>query len=114
MLDPFQCRAEKGLQTIFSNKCFVNDFDPLDLFVLEDPELSIAASYPDTDEEVITAIIMRFLMEKIFKTTLYGIMEDTVSILDMADHVLKEKVEPKRGALTESQMPHILTYPLSL
>lgn len=53
--------------------------------------------FPETDEDVIISIIMRFLNDSIFQKILYGSCASFVESLSFIEMALQNTVEPKRG-----------------
>ncbi|KAF6833718.1 hypothetical protein CMUS01_06465 [Colletotrichum musicola] len=60
------------------------------------PDLCHGVDFPETDEDVIIAIIMRFLDENIFQKILYGALPTEVQTLTLIETSMQNHVEPKR------------------
>ncbi|OHW89605.1 hypothetical protein CSPAE12_11829 [Colletotrichum incanum] len=60
------------------------------------PDLVKGSTFPETDEDVIVAIIMRFLNDNIFQKVLYGSIGNYVEVLSFVETALQNHVEPKR------------------
>ncbi|KAK2050056.1 hypothetical protein LZ31DRAFT_513383 [Colletotrichum somersetense] len=60
------------------------------------PDLVRGSTFPETDEDIIVAIIMRFLNDNIFQKVLYGSIADYVEVLSFVETALQNQVEPKR------------------
>ncbi|KAK1977557.1 hypothetical protein LZ30DRAFT_601031 [Colletotrichum cereale] len=60
------------------------------------PDLVRGSTFPETDEDIIVAIIMRFLNDNIFQKVLYGSIADYVEVLSLVETALQNYVEPKR------------------
>ncbi|KZL78432.1 hypothetical protein CT0861_04026 [Colletotrichum tofieldiae] len=60
------------------------------------PDLVKGSTFPETDEDVIVAIIMRFLNDSIFQKVLYGSIANYVEVLSFVETALQNHVEPKR------------------
>ncbi|KAJ0148140.1 hypothetical protein CTA2_723 [Colletotrichum tanaceti] len=60
------------------------------------PDLLTASTFPETDEDIVVAIIMRFLNENIFQTVLYGSLANCVEVISSVETLLQNHVEPKR------------------
>ncbi|OLN87211.1 hypothetical protein CCHL11_03529 [Colletotrichum chlorophyti] len=60
------------------------------------PDLAHASMFPETDEDLAIAIILRFLNENIFQRILYGTISNYVEALGFVEGALQTQVEPKR------------------
>ncbi|GKT44673.1 uncharacterized protein ColSpa_04854 [Colletotrichum spaethianum] len=60
------------------------------------PDLVKGSTFPETDEDVIVAIIMRFLNDNIFQKVLYDAIASCVEVLSFVETALQNHVEPKR------------------
>ncbi|OBR06426.1 hypothetical protein CH63R_10546 [Colletotrichum higginsianum IMI 349063] len=60
------------------------------------PDLFTASTFPETDEDIIVSIIMRFLNENIFQKVLYGSVDNCVGVISSVETALQNHVEPKR------------------
>ncbi|KDN66060.1 hypothetical protein CSUB01_07208 [Colletotrichum sublineola] len=60
------------------------------------PDLVRGSTFPETDEDIVAAIIMRFLNDNIFQKVLYGSIADYVEVLSFVETALQNQVEPKR------------------
>nr|XP_036579957.1 uncharacterized protein CTRU02_10008 [Colletotrichum truncatum]KAF6787713.1 hypothetical protein CTRU02_10008 [Colletotrichum truncatum] len=60
------------------------------------PDLVHGTMYPETDEDIIISIIMRFLYDNIFQKTLYGSIAHYVEVLSFVETSLQNHVDPKR------------------
>lgn len=65
----------------------------------QQPDLAQAAEYPDTDLDVLTAIVMRHLNEHVFQTTLYGARPAHVAAVAAIENAMATHVEPRRDQL---------------
>lgn len=61
------------------------------------PDLVHGSMFPETDEDIIAAIIMRFLHDNIFQAILYGSIHNYVEVISFVENSLQMSVEPKRG-----------------
>lgn len=64
------------------------------------PDLVHASTVPDTDEDAIVGIILRFLHDNIFQRILYGALDAYTDILSAVENLMQTAVEPKRGTGT--------------
>ncbi|KAL8377884.1 hypothetical protein RB595_008527 [Gaeumannomyces hyphopodioides] len=65
----------------------------------QQPDLAQAAWYPDTDLDVLIAIVMRHLNEHVFQTTLYGARPAYVAAVAAIENSMAAHVEPRRDQL---------------
>lgn len=61
------------------------------------PDLVHGAVFPETDEDIIIATIMRFINENIFQNIMYGSIANYVEVLSFVETALQNHVDPKRG-----------------
>lgn len=62
-------------------------------------DLVHGSSFPETDEDIITSVIMRYLHDNIFQTVLYGSIGRYVEVISFIENEMQMSVEPKRGTL---------------
>ncbi|KAH7192057.1 uncharacterized protein B0J16DRAFT_410805 [Fusarium flagelliforme] len=60
------------------------------------PDLIHGSSFPETDEDIITSVIMRYLHDNIFQTVLYGTIGRYVEVISFIENEMQMSVEPKR------------------
>jgi len=60
-------------------------------------DLFHASQFPETDVDIAIAMVMRFLHDNIFQTTLIGFSQTFERFLDAVDISMNEHAEPKRG-----------------
>ncbi|KAF4461316.1 hypothetical protein FALBO_11891 [Fusarium albosuccineum] len=60
------------------------------------PDLVHGSGFPETDEDIVTSIIMRFLHDNIFQTVLYGAIHNYVEVVSFIENNMQASVEPKR------------------
>ncbi len=60
-------------------------------------DLVNGSMFPETDVDVLIAIVMRFIHENIFQKILYGAQSDIVALLTFIEGSMTTNVEPKRG-----------------
>jgi hypothetical protein len=61
------------------------------------PDLVHGSMFPETDEDIIVAIIMRFLNDHIFQKVLYGSAAEYTGMVSFIEAQMQSAVEPKRG-----------------
>ncbi|KAK3386618.1 hypothetical protein B0H63DRAFT_468101 [Podospora didyma] len=59
-------------------------------------DLINGCQFPDTDIDLIVAIVMRFLLDNIFQKTLFGVMPQAVELINFIEASMRNNVEPKR------------------
>ncbi|KAL7934901.1 hypothetical protein V8C35DRAFT_300130 [Trichoderma chlorosporum] len=60
------------------------------------PDLVHACLFPETDEDIIVSIIMRFLNDHIFQKVLYGSAQNYTEMVSFIETQMQTSVEPKR------------------
>ncbi|KAM0264685.1 hypothetical protein ACHAQJ_000510 [Trichoderma viride] len=60
------------------------------------PDLVHGSMFPETDEDIIVAIIMRFLNDHIFQKVLYGSATEYTGMVSFIETQMQSAVEPKR------------------
>lgn len=59
--------------------------------------------FPDTNQDVIVGVIMRFLYHEIFTKVLYDTFEDVVKVLQTLEESMGAHVQPQRGKFTHRE-----------
>ncbi|KAK3320534.1 hypothetical protein B0T19DRAFT_242606 [Cercophora scortea] len=59
-------------------------------------ELINGCIFPETDIDILIAIVMRFLQDNVFQPQLFGCMSTAVQALGFIEHSMQNYVEPKR------------------
>jgi hypothetical protein len=67
------------------------------------PDLVHATMYPETDEDILIAIIMRFINQHIFQQIMYGAADYHTDVFNFVETNMHSTVEPKRGNVFEDQ-----------
>ncbi|KND94052.1 hypothetical protein TOPH_01194 [Tolypocladium ophioglossoides CBS 100239] len=60
------------------------------------PDLVHASMLPETDEDIIVGVILRYLHDNIFQKILYGSIQHYTEIISFVENLLQTAVEPKR------------------
>ncbi|KAH7156956.1 hypothetical protein EDB81DRAFT_788456 [Dactylonectria macrodidyma] len=60
------------------------------------PDLVHASSYPETDEDIIASIILRYLHDNIFQAILYSDIPKYTEVVSFIENSMQMSVEPKR------------------
>lgn len=75
----------------------------------KNPDLVHGSLFPETDEDILAAIILRFLNDNIFQTALYGADLRCTEMINSMEQLMRTAVTPKRGQFsTENLAPHQL------
>lgn len=61
------------------------------------PDLVNGSGYPETDEDIVVAVIMRYLHDHIFQKILYGEVQNYTQMISFLENNMQSVVEPKRG-----------------
>lgn len=61
------------------------------------PDLVHASQFPETDEDILASIIMRFLHDNIFQAILYSDIPKYTEVVSFIENSMQMSVEPKRG-----------------
>lgn len=61
------------------------------------PDLVHASSFPETDEDIIASIILRYLHDNIFQAILYSDIPKYTEVVSFIENSMQMSVEPKRG-----------------
>ncbi|KAK3683354.1 hypothetical protein B0T22DRAFT_246192 [Podospora appendiculata] len=59
-------------------------------------ELINGCMFPETDIDILIAIVMRFLQDNVFQSSLFGCLSTAVGTLDFVEQSMQKNVEPKR------------------
>ncbi|KAH6606693.1 hypothetical protein Trco_005846 [Trichoderma cornu-damae] len=60
------------------------------------PDLVHGCMFPETDEDIVVAIILRFLNDHIFQKVLYGSVQNYIEMVSFLETQMQSAVEPKR------------------
>lgn len=67
------------------------------------PDLVHGCMWPETDEDILISIIMRYIHDNIFQRILYGSIANYVEVLSFIESSLQTHVDPKRGERHRAQ-----------
>lgn len=82
-----------------------NDIIKLRKYIAIHGDLVHGTLYPDTDIDVLTAIVLRYVHDSIFQMVLFGDMRGTGDVITSIEVSMQNNVEPKRG----ERLPSIST-----
>lgn len=63
------------------------------------PDLVHACMFPETDEDIVFSLVLRYLHDTIFQKILYGVLEQYTDVFSLVETHMQTSVEPKRGTL---------------
>ncbi|KAM0381211.1 hypothetical protein ACHAPY_005414 [Fusarium culmorum] len=96
-MDPWLDDHQEGVDSLLSNaKKRAVDATRFKHILYQYPDLLHGASFPETDEDIITSVIMRYLHDHIFQTVLYGMISRYVEVISFIEKEMQMSVEPKR------------------
>ena len=98
LLDPLLEEHEAGVESIMS----AARKRPVDgarfrKTLQSQPDLVNACTYPEVDEDILAAVILRFVHDRIFQKILYGSIHSYVEMISFVESMMQTEVEPKRG-----------------
>ncbi|KAF4339986.1 hypothetical protein FBEOM_6070 [Fusarium beomiforme] len=89
-VDAFLNHAKKCKADVSSFKSVLDQY----------PDLIHGFNFPETDEDIITSVIMRYLHDKIFQSVLYGFAPRSVQTITSIENLMHVSVKPKRDLFT--------------
>ncbi|KAF4980602.1 hypothetical protein FZEAL_3415 [Fusarium zealandicum] len=96
-MDPWLKNHHEGLEamsaTARKRSADVNRFKKV---LHQYPDLVHGLYFPETDEDIIMSMILRYLHDNIFQTVLYGSIHHYVEIVSFIENHMQASVEPKR------------------
>ncbi|KAI7766165.1 hypothetical protein LZL87_001278 [Fusarium oxysporum] len=69
------------------------------------PDLMNGLNFPETDEDIVTSVIMRYLHARIFQPVLYDVIPRSVQTISFIENHMRASVEPKRGMYKQPWRP---------
>jgi hypothetical protein len=73
------------------------DIQRLKRYIQSQGDLVHGCMFPETDIDIMIAVVMRFLQDHIFQKILFGAAPDTVETITLVEASMQTNVEPKRG-----------------
>ncbi|KAM0343651.1 hypothetical protein ACHAPU_008403 [Fusarium lateritium] len=96
-MDPWLEDYKDGVEALLSNaKKRAVDANRFKKILHQYPDLLNGSTFPETDEDIITSVIMRFLHDNIFQSVLYGVIPRYVDVISFIETQMQASVEPKR------------------
>jgi hypothetical protein len=97
-MDPWLEDYKDGVEALMNNaKKRAVDANRFRKVLYQYPDLTNGSMFPETDEDIIASVIMRFLHDKIFQSVLYGSIPRYVELISFIENQMQASVEPKRG-----------------
>ena len=98
LMDPLLEDPEKGFETVLSSaKKRPLDISRFKKALQPHPDLVSACTFPETEEDIIVAIIMRFIHDEIFQKVAYGTITQCTGLISFIENLMQSEVKPKRG-----------------
>ncbi|KAF5021425.1 hypothetical protein F66182_6519 [Fusarium sp. NRRL 66182] len=96
-MDPWLENHDEGVEAMrTSAKKRLVDANRFKRVLHQYPDLVHGCSFPETDEDVITSVIVRFLHDNIFQSVLYGAIHHHAEVISFIENQMQASVEPKR------------------
>lgn len=97
-MDPWLDDHEEGVEGVMTiAKKRPSDANRFKRVLHQYPDLVHGSMFPETDEDILASVIMRFLHDNIFQAILYGSIQQYVEIISFLENSMQMSVEPKRG-----------------
>lgn len=74
------------------------DVQKLKRYIHGQGDLVHGCMFPETDIDIMIAVVMRFLQDHIFQKILFGAAPDAVETITFVEASMQTNVEPKRGS----------------
>jgi hypothetical protein len=98
-LDPILDDDDKMDDVLAAAKKRPADVQKLKRYLNSQGDLIYGCMFPETDIDILIAVVMRFLQDHIFQKILYGAVPETVEVISFLEGQMQTNVEPKRGKL---------------
>lgn len=97
-MDPYLDDHEEGVESVMAiARKRSSDANRFKRVLHQYPDLVHGSMFPETDEDIITSLIMRFLHDNIFQAIIYGSIQHYVEVISFLENQMQSSVEPKRG-----------------
>lgn len=98
-MQPYLDDHEEGVETVLAiARKRTSDANKFKRVLHQYPDLVHGSMFPETDEDIITSLIMRFMYDNIFQSIIYGSIQHYVEVISFLENNMQMSVEPKRGA----------------
>lgn len=98
-MDPILDDDDKMDSVLAASKKRPADVQKLKRYLHSQGDLVYGSMFPETDVDILIAVVMRFLQDHIFQKILYGAVPETVEVISFLEGQMQTNVEPKRGKL---------------
>jgi hypothetical protein len=95
-MDPILDDDDKMDEVVAAAKKRPADVQRLKRYLQSQGDLVYGCMFPETDIDILIAIVMRFLQDHIFQKILYGAVPETVEVISFLEGQMQTNVEPKR------------------
>jgi hypothetical protein len=103
-MDPILNDDEKIENVLIAAKKRSPDLHRLKRYVHSQGDLVHGCMFPETDIDILIAVVMRFLQDNIFQKILFGAVPEAVEMVSFVEGSMQSNVEPKRGTSTLSRL----------
>ncbi|KAF5714204.1 hypothetical protein FMUND_7534 [Fusarium mundagurra] len=76
------------------------DADRFKRILREYPDLMNGLNFPETDEDIVTSVILRYLHVRVFQSVLYDAIPRSAQTISFIENHMRASVEPKRNHFT--------------
>ena len=77
-----------------------DEFLLLEKYVASCPDLMRGSMYPDTDIDILTAVVMRYVYNNVFRHDVFGSSSELGKAVHFIATAMRDSAEPKRGEFT--------------
>jgi hypothetical protein len=106
LMDPILDDEDRINEVLAAAKKRPTDIQKLKRYMHSQGDLVYGSMFPETDIDILIAVVMRFLQDHIFQKILCGAMPEVVEVLTFAEGSMQNNVEPRRGtALSHPFVP---------
>ncbi|RSM07592.1 hypothetical protein CEP52_005158 [Fusarium oligoseptatum] len=96
-MDPWLEDHKEGVDTLMSqSRKRAPEANKFKRVLHQYPDLVHASLFPETDEDILASMILRYLHDNIFQAVLYGAIHNYVEVVSFIENVMQMSVEPKR------------------
>ncbi|KAK4148599.1 hypothetical protein C8A00DRAFT_19597 [Chaetomidium leptoderma] len=96
LMDPILDDDDRMDDVLAAAKKRSADLQKLKRYLHSQGDLSHGCMFPETDIDVLIAVVMRFLQDHIFQKILFGAVPDTVEAISFVEGSMQTNVEPRR------------------
>lgn len=97
-MQPYLDDHEEGIETVLAiARKRTTDANKFKRVLHQYPDLVHGSMFPETDEDIVTSLIMRYMYDNIFQSIIYGSIQHYVEVISFLENNMQMSVEPKRG-----------------